>query len=103
MYETFEKLVVVWYKFGLAMNDGLNASFNDLLARAEVQFKKTSEKDRLFMSIYYKAKKTGLAKRAGPGFVIPYALGIPMEVQANGKDERAFGRGSIESTSDLMR
>jgi len=26
-----------------------------------------------------------------------------MEVQANGKDERAFGRGSIESTSDLMR
>jgi hypothetical protein len=46
---------------------------------------------------------SGLAKRAGPDFVIPYALGIPMEVQANGKDERAFGRGSIESTSDLMR
>lgn len=40
MCETFEKLLVVWYKFGLAMNDGLNASFNDLLARAEVQFKR---------------------------------------------------------------
>ena len=35
---------------------------------------------------------SGLAKRAGPGLVIPYALGILMEVQANGKDERAFGR-----------
>ena len=46
---------------------------------------------------------SGLAKRAGPGLVIPYTLGILMEVQANGKDERAFGRGSIESTSDLMR
>jgi hypothetical protein len=61
MYETFEKLLVVWYKFGLAMNDGLNASFNDLLARAEVQFK-----TRLFMSIYYKAENGHIRERYRP-------------------------------------
>ena len=79
MYETFEKLVVVWYKFGLAMNDGLNASFNDLLARAEVQFKKTSEKDRLFMSIYYKAKK----------LAYPRTVSIKAEAHAGGTNRRA--------------
>jgi hypothetical protein len=74
MYETFEKLLVVWYKFGLAMNDGLNASFNDLLARAEVQFK-----TRLFMSIYYKAEK----------WAYPQTVSTKAEAHAGGTNRRA--------------
>ena len=56
IYETCEKLGV-WYTFGLAMNDRLKAMSDELLARAQSQFKETGEKARLFMSMGYKADK----------------------------------------------
>lgn len=54
MYETCEK-IGVWYTFGLAMNDRLKAMSDELLAKAQSQFKETGEKARLFMSMDYKA------------------------------------------------
>jgi hypothetical protein len=54
MYETRE-ILGVWYTFGLAMNDHLKAMSDELLARAQSQFKETGEKAGLFMHLDYQA------------------------------------------------
>ena len=55
MYETCEKLGV-FYTFGLSMNTRLKAASEELLAQAELQFKETGQKQRLFMSMGYQAE-----------------------------------------------
>lgn len=78
MYETCEKLGI-WYTFGLAMNERLKAASDDLLARAQSQFKETGEKARLFMSMDYKADK----------WDSPRTVSIKAEAHAGGTNRRA--------------
>lgn len=78
MYETCEKLGI-WYTFGLAMNERLKAASDDLLAQAELQFKATGEKARLFMSMDYKADK----------WDSPRTVSIKAEAHAGGTNRRA--------------
>ena len=78
MYETCEKLGIL-YTFGLAMNDRLKAASDDLLAQAELQFKETGEKARLFMSMDYKAEK----------WAYPRTVSLKAESHAGGTNRRA--------------
>ena len=78
MYEACEKLGIL-YTFGLAMNDRLKAASDDLLAQAELQFKETGEKARLFMSMDYKAEK----------WAYPRTVSLKAEAHAGGTNRRA--------------
>lgn len=78
MYETCERLGV-WYTFGLAMNDRLKTASDELLARAQLQFKETGEKSRLFMSMDYKAEK----------WAYPRTVSLKAEAHAGGINRRA--------------
>ena len=78
MYETCEKLGV-WYTFGLAMNDRLKAMSDELLAKAQSQFKETGEKARLFMSMDYKADKWACMR----------TVSLKAEAHAGGTNRRA--------------
>jgi hypothetical protein len=59
MYESCEK-PGVFYTFVLSMNTRLKAASEELLAQAELQFKETGQKQRLFMSMGYQAEDLGL-------------------------------------------
>ena len=78
IYETCEKLGI-WYTFGLAMNERLKAASEDLLAQAQLQFKETGEKARLFMSMDYKADK----------WDSPRTVSIKAEAHSGGTNRRA--------------